>query len=88
MTQETKIEKYDDDEYVEEQMEQARERGLFKNLRFKNCDVYHVYPIGDLREHSTDGGACWCAPRTEPGIVIHNSMDGREFYETGERKMQ
>lgn len=48
----------------------------------------HVIPAGDLREHE-GSVACWCRPsidEDEPGVVVHNAMDGREAYETGERK--
>jgi hypothetical protein len=45
----------------------------------------HVYPVDDLREHSVKD--CWCGPLDDDGIVIHNSLDGREMYECGERKM-
>ncbi len=79
-------EKYDDDGHVDEQMEQARDRGLFKNLKIKEPSAHHVYPINDFKEHFTDGRLCWCGPKSERGLVIHNSMDGREKYETGERK--
>jgi hypothetical protein len=49
----------------------------------------HVYPVGDLREHVTEGRDCWCHPVIEDHdgvgeVVIHNSLDGRERYETGE----
>lgn len=48
----------------------------------------HVVPVNDLREHSTDSDkACWCKPREEDGVIVHNSMDGREAFETGERKL-
>ena len=49
---------------------------------------YHVVPLNDLREHITDIDVpCWCSPTVnEDGIIIHNSMDGRERFETGERK--
>jgi hypothetical protein len=52
-------------------------------------DKYHVVPIDDLREHSTDSDKpCWCKPEEEEdGVIVHNSMDGREKFETGERKM-
>ena len=51
-------------------------------------DIYHVVPIDDLREHSMDSDKpCWCKPRTEEGVIIHNSMDRRELYETGELKL-
>lgn len=50
---------------------------------------YHVCPIADLRPHSTDSDKpCWCNPsENEYGIIVHHSMDGREKFETGERKM-
>ena len=54
--------------------------------------IWHVSPIDDLREHVTSGakGQCWCHPRVEEEdsgyVVIHNSMDGREQYEAGERR--
>lgn len=53
---------------------------------------HHIYPENDLRDHITDIklGMCWCKPEVEyegaETIYIHNSMDGREKYETGERK--
>ncbi len=48
----------------------------------------HVVPIDDLREHIEDNDRCWCRPRVEDDgmVIVHNSMDGREKYETGERK--
>jgi hypothetical protein len=45
----------------------------------------HVYPVNDLREHSLT--KCWCRPIEDEGIVIHNSLDARELYERGERKL-
>ena len=55
-------------------------------------NVWHVVPVGDLREHSCDREECWCRPRVEDGdffgyVVVHNSVDGREKYETGERRL-
>lgn len=45
----------------------------------------HVIPVDDDREHEVDP-ACWCRPQeTEPWLWVHNSMDGREAYERGER---
>jgi hypothetical protein len=45
----------------------------------------HVVPIDDLREHEPSP-ACWCRPReAEPRVFVHNSLDGRELYERGER---
>ncbi len=48
---------------------------------------HHVYPVGDLKEHNLTRD-CWCRPAvdTDLEMVIHNSMDGREQYETGERR--
>ena len=53
--------------------------------------ILHVYPVDDTREHITDArGKCWCNPtlQEEPSgyVVVHNSMDGREQYEMGQRK--
>jgi hypothetical protein len=51
-------------------------------------EPYHVVPINDLREHVEDGTRCWCKPTVdEDGLIVHNSMDGREKFETGERKV-
>ncbi len=51
-------------------------------------DWMHIYPVNDVRDHETEGKPCWCAPTVdeEEGVIIHNAMDGREAYETGERK--
>lgn len=47
--------------------------------------VIHVLPINDLCEHE-ETETCWCKPRYDEGVIVHNSMDGREHFETGERK--
>jgi len=49
----------------------------------------------DIKEHATEGDECWCRPETKEvfhsngvlagWIVVHNSSDGREQYETGQR---
>ena len=54
--------------------------------------TWHVYPVNDLREHeltSKDGERCWCNPEydEEDDIFIHNALDGREAYESGEREL-
>jgi hypothetical protein len=48
-------------------------------------DTVEVWPVGDLRDHYLSP-YCWCNPRNDEGVFIHNSMDGRELFETGERK--
>jgi hypothetical protein len=48
-------------------------------------DGNHVYPVNDLREHSVED--CWCHPTDDEGVMVHNSLDGREFYERGDRKV-
>lgn len=48
----------------------------------------HIIPVDDLREH-VESAACWCRPRQDSeclDLFIHNSMDGREAFEMGERK--
>jgi len=50
----------------------------------------HVTPLDDLRPHD-HSPRCWCCPvedSQEPDVWTHNSMDGREAYESGERLMQ
>jgi len=47
---------------------------------------YHVVPENDLKPHIESGIYCHCDPevRLEPPygrLVIHNSYDGREFFE-------
>jgi len=53
---------------------------------------YHVVPINDLREHETEDNLdCWCRPGTDAEdetIAVHNSLDGRELIERGERRVQ
>jgi len=51
-------------------------------------EVVHVYPLNDLRDHIIEGRDCWCHPEydEEHDVLIHNSLDGREKYETGELK--
>jgi hypothetical protein len=46
----------------------------------------HVYPVNDLRSHTMED--CWCNPThdEEDEIIIHNSADEREKFETQERK--
>jgi hypothetical protein len=53
-----------------------------------NQDI-HVAPVADLRKHLTSRD-CWCKPVIDEeyfAIVIHKSMDEREAYETGKRKV-
>jgi hypothetical protein len=45
----------------------------------------HVIPLDDLRDHH-QALACWCRPRVDDGVIVHNSMDLREEYETGARR--
>ncbi len=52
--------------------------------------VVHIVPLDDLRDHD-ENIDCWCCPRVEEEgaglMVIHNAMDGREKYETGEQRL-
>lgn len=49
-------------------------------------DNPHVYPLGDTRTHSVGNDPCWCNPQEQDGVIVHNSADGREDFETGKRK--
>lgn len=42
----------------------------------------HVMPLNDWVEHLV-APHCWCHPRCEDDVWIHNSMDRREDYEVG-----
>ena len=46
-----------------------------------NTNMYNILPIDDLIEH-IESPWCWCKPKvTVDNIVIHNSADGREYFE-------
>lgn len=48
--------------------------------------LVHVVPVEDMRTHDTDSENCWCSPHVEhDGTIVHNSLDGREAFETGQR---
>lgn len=50
-------------------------------------DGIHVTPMDDYRPHDYTS-KCWCRPVEdveEPDMWMHNSLDGREAFETGER---
>lgn len=52
--------------------------------------ITHVVPLGDLKPHSV-GVVCWCRPvedAEESTVLIHQALDQREKYETGELKPQ
>ena len=49
--------------------------------------IFHIIPLGDLREHE-ESVQCWCEPQestSEPDILVHNALDGREAYETDQK---
>lgn len=45
----------------------------------------HILPLNDLRQHE-ESSDCWCEPKIDGDIIVHNALDEREKYETGERK--
>ena len=47
----------------------------------------HVLPVGDFKEH-VESENCWCRPSRDGEVIVHNSMDGRELIERGERLVQ
>ena len=54
-----------------------------------NIEPMHIVPENDLREHITSK-ECWCKPVQDEELLtlfIHNSLDRRELYEDGERKL-
>lgn len=47
----------------------------------------HITPMDDLRPHDMQS-ACWCKPVEHlelDGVWVHNSLDQREEFESGER---
>lgn len=50
----------------------------------------HVVPVNDIRDHYASAD-CWCEPEldeeSEVPVYIHNPGDGRDKYESGERKL-
>ena len=49
---------------------------------------FHVVPVNDLQEHMDENCPCNPTPDEEmANLIMHNSFDGREAFETGERKM-
>lgn len=49
-------------------------------------DEIHVIPLNDWREH-IESKQCWCKPKEVDGVIVHNVMDQRQKYETGELKI-
>ena len=41
----------------------------------------HVSPIDDIKMHDL-GTDCFCRPQNDEGVVVHNSLDQREKFET------
>ena len=48
---------------------------------------YHTVPVGDLHAH-IPSKECWCDPEVDEEfkLIINQSADQREKFETGERK--
>ena len=41
----------------------------------------HVMPQHDRQEHRPTFG-CWCQPYKDGNVIVHNSADRREMFET------
>lgn len=65
--------------------EEARAQGRH-GWSLGRCDNgFHLIPVGDTADHMDED--CPCSPvRDELGLWNHNSFDGREAFEEGERK--
>lgn len=55
---------------------------------FNSPRRYYIVPVNDLREHELTP-ECWCKPTPdeEHDVFTHHALDGREAFETGERKV-
>ncbi len=54
-------------------------------------EIWHVVPVDDLREHEASVD-CWCQPELLDddyidSVYLHTSMDGREAFNSGARKL-
>lgn len=38
-------------------------------------EIFHIAPIIDIVDHKTDGQQCWCHPKYEENVVIHNNFN-------------
>lgn len=43
----------------------------------------HVIPLSDIKPHE-HSLTCWCHPRVDVDVIVHNSGDGREKLETAQ----
>lgn len=66
---------------------EARNRGMFgwTVTPIPGLGV-HCIPIGDTRDHMDEDCPCRPVKSLETGFWMHNSFDGREAFEEGERK--
>lgn len=46
--------------------------------------VQHVMPENEVMDHHP--GNCKCMPSDDEGAMVHKSFDGREAFESGQRK--
>jgi len=46
----------------------------------------HVHPVDDLRPHEVDT-PCWRHPTEDEGVMVHHSLDNREDWEKGRRRL-
>lgn len=52
---------------------------------YQNEGAAHVIPVDEAEQHAYSG--CPCHPWEDVhGTIVHQSFDGREKFETGERK--
>lgn len=54
-------------------------------------NIWHIVPLNDLRDHE-ESVDCWCQPELLDddyldSVYLHASMDGREAFDSGTRKM-
>lgn len=52
-----------------------------------NTVEYHIVPVCDDKEHEYESTCSCGVTQGEDGEWIHASFDGRELYETGQRKL-
>lgn len=66
--------------------EEARAAGEYGWALCKCDNGLHLIPVGDTQDHMDED--CPCQPvLSEFNVLNHNSFDGREAFEEGERQV-
>jgi hypothetical protein len=69
-------------------MAQTRTKWIrkMKYMKYDKNNIWHVYPVNDLKSHTLEGLECECNPKIQiqdnlAVIVTHKAYDHREWLE-------